>query len=588
MVFEDVVGESHITTTLRNALASNRLSHAYIFSGPRGVGKTTTARILAKAINCEHPIDFNPDNTCDLCREITEGRSVNVFEIDGASNRGVDEIRNLRDAVRYGPAKGKYKVYIIDEVHMLTKEAFNALLKTLEEPPSYVVFIFATTEIHKVPQTILSRCQRFDFRRIAVDEIITRLRFIAGEERITIDDEALHHIARRADGSLRDAQSVFDQVVSYCGNENITGKEVAEIFNMVDEDLYFRLTGLITTRDVRNGLQLVDDVITRGYDIREFLNGLIEHFRNLLVVRATESTRLVEASEASKKKFQDSARSFTESDLLRFIRIATEAESAIRWSQAAGSARYKLEICVVQMIKLDRSVQINQLLEQIEELKKKLNGRSAETSAPSAKPEVRNPEPLRQAPIQGSVRASQPHLRPDQVVPSPVSTSEAPNGIYRRQSTPTVTQVAAVQYDSSPAVAQIQEPVRAISLDEAFSKWGSFIEQARKQRIAVGTMLSETRVVNVQGNNIQIGCPDDFHLEGLKRHRTFLMDLAQQVYGAKVRLETLITTEVPPVPTSASPTNRTTTEEMKQPDTELRQHPVVRAIVNEFAAKELE
>jgi DNA polymerase-3 subunit gamma/tau len=255
MVFEDVVGQAHVTTTLRNAIANNRLSHAYIFSGPRGVGKTTTARILAKAINCLHPEkDKNPDNECELCKEITEGRSVNVFEIDGASNRGIDEIRNLREAVRYGPAKGKYKVYIIDEVHMLTKEAFNALLKTLEEPPPYILFIFATTEVHKVPATILSRCQRFDFKRNTIEEITGRLSFIAKEEKIKISEDALLLIAKKADGSMRDGQSIFDQIVAFCG-EAIGAKQIREALNIVDQELFFRTTDIIKKKDA-NALRL--------------------------------------------------------------------------------------------------------------------------------------------------------------------------------------------------------------------------------------------------------------------------------------------------------------------------------------------
>src|ERR1043166_334525 len=262
MVFEDVVGQSHVTTTLRNAIGTDRLSHSYIFSGPRGVGKTTTARILAKAINCLHPKDQNPDNECELCREITENRSVNVFEIDGASNRGVDEIRNLREAVRYGPANGRYKVYIIDEVHMLTKEAFNALLKTLEEPPSYIIFIFATTEIHKVPLTILSRCQRFDFRRIATEEIMGRLRFIAGQEKITIGEDALFIIAKRSDGSMRDAQSIFDQIVSFCG-DTIDTAEMVRMLNVVDEEIYFRTTDAVRSKDAPGALALIEEITMR-------------------------------------------------------------------------------------------------------------------------------------------------------------------------------------------------------------------------------------------------------------------------------------------------------------------------------------
>ena len=280
-VAEDVVGQSHVTTTLRNAIATNRLSHAYIFSGPRGVGKTTTARILAKAINCLHAQNADPDNTCDICREITEGRSVNVFEIDGASNRGVDEIRNLRESVRYAPAKGKYKVYIIDEVHMLTKEAFNALLKTLEEPPPYTLFIFATTEIHKVPATILSRCQRFDFRRISIQEIIGRLRYIASEEKIIIDDNALLLIAKRADGSMRDAQSIFDQIISYCG-EKIVAEQIIQMLNVVDEETFFRTTEIITAKDAKAALLLVDMIVNRGVDMREFLQGIIEDRKSVV------------------------------------------------------------------------------------------------------------------------------------------------------------------------------------------------------------------------------------------------------------------------------------------------------------------
>jgi len=273
MVFEDVVGQSHITSTLRNAIASNRLAHAYIFSGVRGTGKTTTARILAKAINCRSPKDSNPDNTCNICQEITAGRSLDVVEIDGASNRGVEEIRNLRDSVRYPPTHGSYKVYIIDEVHMLTKEAFNALLKTLEEPPAHVIFVFATTEVHKVPPTILSRCQRFDFRRISIDEIITNLRLISREEHVAIDDEALVIIAKKADGSLRDAQSIFDQIRSFCGNE-IASADVLKVLNVVDQELYFRLTDLVKAQDVRGGIQLVDEIVRSGYDLREFVGGL--------------------------------------------------------------------------------------------------------------------------------------------------------------------------------------------------------------------------------------------------------------------------------------------------------------------------
>ena len=367
MVFEDVVGQSHVTTTLRNALSSKRVAHAYIFSGQRGCGKTTTARILAKAVNCEKPKDFNPDNSCESCKEITEGRSLDVIEIDGASNRGVEEIRNLREAVRYAPTRGKYKVYIIDEVHMLTKEAFNALLKTLEEPPPHVMFIFATTEVHKVPATILSRCQRFDFRRISIEEIMTRLRFIAGEEKVTIDEDALMVIAKKGDGSLRDSQSIFDQVRSFCGN-TITHADALKTLNAVDLDVYFKVTGLIREKSQRGGIELVEEIIKLGYDLREFVGGLAEHFRNLLVVLSTGAGDLVETTDHYRQKYVQEAKRFTDADLLRLIKQANELEQSLRW---ASQPRYKLEAALLQMITMESSVRVQDLLKQIDDLKKR-------------------------------------------------------------------------------------------------------------------------------------------------------------------------------------------------------------------------
>lgn len=570
-LFEDIVGQSHVTTTLRNAIATNRLSHAYIFSGPRGVGKTTTARILAKVVNCLHPEKNNPDNTCELCREISEGRSVNVFEIDGASNRGVDEIRNLREAVRYAPAKGSYKVYVIDEVHMLTKEAFNALLKTLEEPPPYVVFIFATTEIHKVPLTILSRCQRFDFRRIAIEEIQASLRHIADEEHVTIEDDALLLVAKRGDGSLRDAQSLFDQIVSFCGT-TITAQQIIGMFNMVDAEFYFRVTEAIAAKDTKQGFQIVEETVTRGFDLREFLSGLIEHFRNLLVVRATRSARLVEASEATRKRYELAAAAFTEPDLLRLMKVASDAEAAIRWIQ---QPRFKLELTMMQMIKMDSSIQISDLLGQIEELKKKVNGRpAAEPYDDDAGDAV--PVPV----VRRNVKATQPTLRPDQIVP--------PESIRAALAAPPKSPPLRIESIVPPVV----EPAQRLSLDDARGKWTKFVEEARVQRIAVGTMLSESHLVDVRENSLQIGCPDDFHADALQRHRQFLSDLAQQIYGAKLRLETILS-DAPPArrqeaaqqPSAPSPLG---TVVLPPPaGSDLHSHPVVQALIRDFGAQEV-
>jgi len=573
VLFGEVIGQSHVTTTLRNAITSNRLHHAYLFSGPRGVGKTTTARILAKAINCLHPVDNNPDNTCELCTEITEGRSVHVFEIDGASNRGIEEIRSLREAVRYGPAKGKYKVYIIDEVHMLTKEAFNALLKTLEEPPPYIVFVFATTEIHKVPLTILSRCQRFDFRRVTVDEITSRLQHIATNEGIIIDNEALFVLAHKADGSMRDAQSLFDQVVSFCGT-SIDAQQIMQALNIVDQELFFRVTSLIKSKDTASMLSLVEEVMSKGYDFKEFINGYIEHLRNMLIARSTGSVNFIEASDVYKSRYRQESTSFSETDLLRLIKIANDTENAIKWSQ---QPRYKLEIALLQMQKMDSSIQISDLLLQLGELKKKLNsvptGKnfSIELETPPAEERiVTKSQPVKSLsdslPLSRTSKASGEPL--SQYLKQPEKPTKPPLNI----------------------ASSIEQSVTPVNAEDAFGKWQSFISDARKQKIHVGTMLSESKLLEVKDNRFKIICPDDFHLETFKRNREFLFSLAEQVYGAKVRLDAIVSDEE-----LMSSTDHAQTEYQEMPHTvqkggksDILQHPIAQLIMKEFECQVIE
>ena len=515
MVFEDVVGQSHVATTLRNAIASNRLSHSYIFSGPRGVGKTTMARILAKAINCLEPKDFNPDNQCDICVSITDGRSLDVLEIDGASNRGVDEIRNLRESVRYAPTHGKYKVYIIDEVHMLTKEAFNALLKTLEEPPPHILFIFATTEPHKVPATILSRCQRFDFRRISIEEITKRLRFIAGQEKITIDDDALIIIAKKGDGSLRDAQSIFDQIVSF-SSANIDAQQVMHALNIVDEELYFRVTDLIRANDTKGGLVLVEEIMARGYDVREFIRGLNEHFRNMLVVLATKTAELIETSEAFKKRYLEEAPHFSDGDLFRLIKIGNEMDMSLRWSD---QPRIRLEVGLLQMIRMDSSVRIDTLLEGLEDLKK--NGATP-----------------REVAVSGTVSASPPRslvAQQSATTRTAPSTSSAPSFTK-----PIPSAVPPRTQPLSPAGNAVQKPGQdTISLHGTEEKWKMFVQTAASQKVMIGTILRKATCTGVENDIMRVACPDDMDISLLKQNREYLTDLAHQIYGAKIRLETI-------------------------------------------------
>jgi DNA polymerase-3 subunit gamma/tau len=368
-LFKEIVAQEHVTDTLKNAIRLDRLAHAYLFSGPRGVGKTTAARVLAKAINCTTPLDEREDRAepcreCDSCRAFEDGRSLNIFEIDAASNNKVDDIRELRETVRIPPQGSKKKVYIIDEVHMLSKQAFNALLKTLEEPPPHALFIFATTEPHKVLPTILSRCQRFDFRRIPVPEVVDRLREICATEDITADEESLMLIARKGDGALRDALSAFDQAVSLCGT-NLEYGDLAQAMGVVDLDLFFRLTDHVTTQNSAGVLKLVEHVVREGYDLQEFVTGLAEHLRNLLVARSLEDDALIEAAEATRQRYAEASRQFSESDLLRLLMIVGDAEEAIK---SSSQPRLKLEMALLKMAALTRSVDLRTALTKIDRL----------------------------------------------------------------------------------------------------------------------------------------------------------------------------------------------------------------------------
>ncbi len=361
--FAEVVGQSHITQTLKNALSSGRIAHAYMFAGPRGIGKTTTARILAKTLNCLAPVNGEPCNECELCKDFYNSSALDVFEIDGASNRRIEEIRTIREAVKYTPTKGKYKIYIIDEVHMLTTESFNALLKTLEEPPEHVVFIFATTDIHKVPLTIISRCQRFDFRRVDLRETKGLLAKIAKAEGISIDDQSLTLIAKKADGALRDAQSLFDQVVSFCGTD-VQKDQITLMLNLIDDDLYFDISDAILNRDFSKALAVTEKIYTNGWNLTDFLNGLLEHFRNFMTLQITKKTDLIESAEIIKDKYALYVNKFTEVDLLRIVTFINKIQYEIK---NTNNQKLKLEIALFQLIGLEKASSISDLINVINE-----------------------------------------------------------------------------------------------------------------------------------------------------------------------------------------------------------------------------
>jgi len=356
--FDEVVGQEHITSTLKNAIREKRIPHAYLFTGPRGVGKTTTARILARALNCENPKDAEPCNKCSTCLAIQNSQLMDIIEIDGASNRGIDEVRTLRESVKYAPTKSKFKVYIIDEVHMLTRESFNAFLKTLEEPPEHTIFIFATTDAHKVPLTIISRCQRFDFRRIQLTKIKETLKMIAGAEKIEIDDTTLTTIAKKADGALRDAESFFDQVVSFCQGK-IDPVVVSQMLNLIDEEVFFKISDAVLDKNYKSVFEVTNNIYENGWDFTDFLDGLVEHFRNILSVLITNSTDAIESAEIFKKKYFDYLDNYSESDLLRLLNFLTKSQQEIRFSQ---NQKIKIEIILSHLIALEKTSTITDVL----------------------------------------------------------------------------------------------------------------------------------------------------------------------------------------------------------------------------------
>jgi len=367
-VFQDVIGQEHITQTLMNAIRTGRLAHAYLFSGPRGIGKTSVARILAKAVNCREGEPGVPCNQCRSCTEITDGSSVDVQEIDGASNRGIDEIRELRESVKYMPSSSDYRIYIIDEVHMLTLHAFNALLKTLEEPPAHVKFMFATTETHKVPVTILSRCQRFDFRKIPLAQVVEHLERITKDEKIEISKAGLALIAREADGCMRDAQSLLDQVISFAG-EKAEDRHITEILGILDRDIIFEASRAIIDNSPGKCLEIVDRIYNYGYDIKAFYSALMGQFRNLLVSVLESQDYLLDMSEGEKKEARQQAIQAGSEKLQILLNFLINREQDLRFT---SSPRLILETTMIKLCHLGDYLSFGDLLEKIGALENKL------------------------------------------------------------------------------------------------------------------------------------------------------------------------------------------------------------------------
>lgn len=369
-VFEDVKGQDHIVTTLKNQIKASRLGHAYLFCGTRGTGKTTIAKILAKAVNCESPVDGNPCGQCKTCQAIQAGSSMNVIEIDAASNNGVDNVREIIEEVAYSPAEGKYKVYIIDEVHMLSIGAFNALLKTLEEPPSYVIFILATTEAHKLPVTILSRCQRYDFKRISIDTIAGRMRELMEAEGNDVEEKALRYVAKAADGSMRDGLSLLDQCLAFHYGEKLTYEAVLDVLGAVDTEVFSSLLRKVLDRDVRGCIDCLDEVVMQGRELMQFVNDFTWYLRNLLLAKTTDSLEgIVDLSRENLERLIEEAQMLDMDTILRYIRVFSELANKMHYS---SNKRILIEIALVKLCKPEMENTQDGILERIRDLEQKL------------------------------------------------------------------------------------------------------------------------------------------------------------------------------------------------------------------------
>ena len=491
--FDEVVGQDHITRTLKNAIREGRLAHAYLFTGQRGCGKTTVARLLAKAINCPNAEanGYEPCNECEICRSITNGSSMDVAEIDGASNNGVDDVREMRENVKYPPLQGKYRVIIIDEVHALSNQAFNALLKTLEEPPRHLIFVFATTEVNKVLPTILSRTQRYDFRRIQIEQIVSHLKHIATTDGITIDGDALLLIAKKADGSMRDAQSIYDQAIAYCGTTIETPK-LREALNLIDADFFFEVSDAIRDQATNKAFSLAYEAISRGYDVEEFLQGLLEHFRNFLTMIVTGKRELLEVVKYHQERYATDAKSFTEGDILRLVRLGFNALERLKASQ---SHRIVLELTLVEMTMTERAVEIKSLLEELRSMK----------GAANALPVV---------------------SRQSSVVSSSTGVRVSGIGNANLKTEPRIT-----NHESRTEIIDSKIPETQHLTPDTSSRWGEFLDFVSSKSITFRMVCEDIELVNSDGANQVIGFSKKHTEETFARNKDLFTKLLREFFS---------------------------------------------------------
>ncbi len=505
--FEEIIGQERITRTLQNAIKAGRTSHAYLFAGHRGTGKTTTARIFAKALNCAHGPTPTPCNACHQCEAVNRGVSMDVIEIDGASNTSVDDVRDLKEKIVLAPTEGRHKVYIIDEVHMLSTSAFNALLKTLEEPPAHAVFVLVTTEPHRIPATVLSRCQRFDFRRVSFSEITARLRTIADQEGIAIDDAALAQVVRSADGSVRDGESVLDQLSAYAGGQ-VDRDLVISVLGLIDDDVAAAFADATLDRDMAAAMRLAQETADSGKDIRQVLRTLLEQFRDLLIVKTCgqAASEILDAPAERLARIASQAERASVSDLLRAVRVLNEAVSDARWST---QPRLALEVALIRLARPEMDPSLEGITARLERLE------AGSTAPPPGAPAAAPPATPRPAP--------------------PLSAT--PSG-------------------AAPA------PAGSITIDDVRRQWARVLEDIKRVKMLCHALLIEGTPLEVTGNTLVVGLRSgyNFHLDNLHRaeNREVIEGALSRVLSQPLRFRACLHDAPASEPPAASPEHPST------------------------------